>query len=73
MGAEASDNRSIFGIASSLGVPIDISQTRVKPMVGTELETRGVRRGTRYYVAGEAPPDEEADDTCAKGQGLAES
>jgi hypothetical protein len=45
----------IGGIASSRGLPVDIAQTLVKPMVGTTLETRRVRRGMRYYVAGEAP------------------
>jgi hypothetical protein len=30
----------------------------VKPLVGSTVETRGVRRGTRYYPAGEAPSEE---------------
>jgi hypothetical protein len=51
----------IGGIASSLGVPIELAQTLVRPLMGKELETRGVRRGMRYYVAGEAPPDENAE------------
>jgi len=49
----------IGGIASSLGVPIELAQTVVKPLIGAELETRGVRRGTRYYLTGEAPPSED--------------
>jgi hypothetical protein len=48
----------IGGIASSLGIPIDIAQPIVRPLVGPTLETRGVRRGTRYYLVGEAPPEE---------------
>jgi len=49
----------IGGIASSLGVPIDIAQSLIRPMVGSTVETRGFRRGTKYYVAGEAPPEED--------------
>jgi hypothetical protein len=51
----------IGDIASSLGVPVEIAQTLVRPMVGEGLETRGIRRGMTYYVQGEALPDEEED------------
>jgi hypothetical protein len=57
----------IGGIASELGVPIEIAQTIVRPLVGTELDTSGVRRGMRYYLAGEAPP---SDDELLKSAGL---
>ncbi len=50
---------SIGGIASSLGVPIELAQTIAKPLVGRVLETRGVRRGVKYYIAGTAPPEDE--------------
>jgi hypothetical protein len=49
--------QQIGGIASSLGLPVELTQTLVKPMIGKDLETRGVRRGTRYYPIGEAPPE----------------
>ena len=48
----------IGGIASSLDVSIEVAQALVKPLVGSEIETRGVRRGMRYYRMGEAPPEE---------------
>jgi len=54
--------QQIGGIASALAVPIDLAQTLVRPMIGKELETRGIRRGMRYYVTGEAPPEEPADE-----------
>jgi hypothetical protein len=56
----------VGGIASSLGVPIDLAQTLVRPMIGTDLETRGVRRGTRYYLSGDAPPEEIEDELEAE-------
>jgi hypothetical protein len=49
----------VGGIASTLGVPIDVAQTLIRPLVGKTLETRGVRRGTRYYLIGQAPPEED--------------
>ena len=49
----------IGGIASALGVPVEIAQALIRPLVGKTLETRGVRRGMRYYLQGEAPPDED--------------
>lgn len=50
--------QTMGGIASSLGVPIELAQYVVRPMVGAQLETRGLRRGTRYYVGGMAPPED---------------
>ena len=59
---EANPGLAIGGIASALGgIPIDIAQTIVRPMVGYELESRGVRRGMTYYVTGTAPPLPEED------------
>jgi hypothetical protein len=49
----------VGGIASSLGVPIEIAQTIIRPLVGSALETRGTKRGMRYYAAGQAPPEDE--------------
>jgi hypothetical protein len=56
---EADPGQPIGGIASSLGVPIELAQTVIRPLVGAELETRGVRRGMKYYVTGQAPPEED--------------
>jgi len=47
------------GIASAISLPVDLTQTLVRPMVGESLETRGVRRGTKYFLQGEAPPQTE--------------
>jgi hypothetical protein len=55
----ADPGQPIGGIASRLGVSIELAQTVVRPLVGRELETRGVRRGMKYYVTGDAPPEEE--------------
>jgi hypothetical protein len=48
------------GIASQMAVAPDIASIVVKPHVadGT-IATRGNRRGTRYYLPGDAPPEEE--------------
>jgi hypothetical protein len=42
-------------IASELGVPVQIAQVVVYPLVGSVLETTGVKKGTRYYLPGAAP------------------
>lgn len=43
------------GIASSLGVPVEVAQLVVRPLVGDKLVTRGERRGARYYAPEDAP------------------
>jgi hypothetical protein len=58
--------QTMGSIASSLEVPIDVAQMLVRPLVGVELETRGEKRGTRYYVMGDAP-DEEPESEDAEG------
>jgi len=58
----------IGGIASSLGVPIELAKTIVRPLIGTDIEAHGVRRGTRYYLVGEAPPVEEDEVTDASSE-----
>jgi hypothetical protein len=45
----------IGGIASSLGVEVEMAQLLVKPLLGEQLVTRGIKRGTRYYLPGDAP------------------
>jgi hypothetical protein len=57
----------IGGIASAVGVEVDMAQVLVKPLVGQQLVTRGVKRGTRYYVPGDAPP-EDAESEAAGSQ-----
>jgi hypothetical protein len=49
----------IGGIASSIGVPVEVAQLVVRPLLGKDLVTRGTRRGTRYYLPDDAPPEEE--------------
>lgn len=51
----------IGGIASALGVQVDMAQVLVKPLIGQHLVTRGIKRGTKYYLPENAPPDEEAE------------
>lgn len=49
----------IGGVATAIGVPVEHAQVLVRPLVSEGvLETRGVKRGTRYYLAGTAPPAE---------------
>jgi hypothetical protein len=51
-------------IASTMGVTPDIAQIVVRPHVADEsIVTRGNRRGTRYYLPADAPPEEESPDT----------
>jgi hypothetical protein len=43
-------------IATELRIPVEVAQVVVYPLVTSgELETTGVKRGTRYYVRGAAP------------------
>jgi hypothetical protein len=42
---------AIGGIASQIGVPLEITQTLVRSLVGSELRTEGDKRGTKYYPA----------------------
>jgi hypothetical protein len=47
-------------IASTLGVAPDIASIVVRPQVSDgSIVTRGNRRGTRYYLPADAPPEEE--------------
>lgn len=39
----------IGSIASAIGLPVEYTQTLVRPLVGVELRTEGVKRGTRYF------------------------
>jgi hypothetical protein len=44
---------AIGGIASSMGVPIDVAKSLVRPLVDSDkLKTEGVKRGMKYF-----PPD----------------
>ncbi|WP_447976758.1 hypothetical protein [Candidatus Nitrospira bockiana] len=44
-----SEGLKINDIASLLGVSIDVAKVVVHPLVGPQLRTEGVRRGTRYF------------------------
>jgi hypothetical protein len=48
----------IGGLADSIGVDVEVTQALVSPLIGAEVETRGTRRGTRFYAMGDAPRDE---------------
>ena len=53
---QAEPGLKIGEIANELGIPIEIAQVVVYPLVASgELETTGVKRGTRYYIRGGAP------------------
>jgi hypothetical protein len=57
----------IGGIASSLGVPVDVAQVIVRPLVADEqLTTRGTRRGMRYFAPEDAPPQEKEQEDGAE-------
>jgi hypothetical protein len=45
------------GIAARLGVEVGHAQTIIRTLVGDSLETRGSRRGTRYYHPDDLPPE----------------
>jgi hypothetical protein len=43
-------------IGDRLGVPVEVAQVLVRPLLWDDaLETTGTRKGTRYYIAGKAP------------------
>jgi hypothetical protein len=44
---------AIGGVASQIGVPLEITQTLVRPLIGEQIRTEGVKRGTRYYPVDE--------------------
>jgi hypothetical protein len=53
----------IGGIAFQLGIPIEFTQSICRPLLDRdELETRGQRRGTRYFLKGTGPPRDAATD-----------
>jgi hypothetical protein len=44
------DGLKMGDIAKLLGVNVDLAKLVVRPMVGLQLETRGVKRGARYFA-----------------------
>jgi hypothetical protein len=50
----------IADIADRLGVPTEMAQLIVRPLVGEVLETTGAKKGTRYWLAGQGPPQKSA-------------
>ena len=50
-----SDGLRIPDIAELLGVSVDMAKLVVKPLVGEQFEIKGVKRGARYYMKGQAP------------------
>ncbi len=58
----------VGGIAARLSVDVTQAQTIVRPLVGDSLETRGTRRGTRYFHPDDLPPE-----TDVEGPGAAEA
>ncbi len=60
---EADPGIQMGGIASKLGVPIEFAQSISRPLLESgELETRGARRGMRYFVKGAAPEEASAEE-----------
>jgi len=45
----------ISEIADRLGVPTDLAQLLMRPLIADRFDTTGVKRGTRYYPKGTAP------------------
>jgi len=42
-------------IATVVGLEVAVLRLVVRPMVGLEIETRGARKATRYYLRGSCP------------------
>jgi hypothetical protein len=60
---EANAGIQMGGIASQLGIPIEYAQNITRPLLDSGgLETRGQRRGTRYYLKGQAPSQRDETD-----------
>jgi hypothetical protein len=51
----------IGGIAAKLAVDIAYARIIARPLVGDSLETRGARRGTRYYRPDDLPEEPEVE------------
>lgn len=49
------DGPRIGDFADRLGVPTEMASLIVRPLVGESLETTGARKGTRYWLCGQAP------------------
>jgi hypothetical protein len=47
-----SEGLKISDVARLLGISTEMAKVVVRPMIGEQLRTEGVRRGTRYYLAG---------------------
>lgn len=47
-------------IAERLGVPIEVAQVIVRPLLPDTLETVGQRKGTKYFLRGEGPESKRA-------------
>ena len=47
---QEADGLKIGDIARLLGVSVDLAKLVVRPMVGLQLEQRGVKRGARYFA-----------------------
>lgn len=45
----------ITAIAQVLQLEVPVTQLALRPMIGVELETRGSRRATKYYLKGKVP------------------
>src|SRR6185312_10190626 len=45
---EAPDGLKMVDIAKLLGVSVDMAKVVVRPLVGSQLQVRGVKRGARY-------------------------
>ena len=48
-------------IASNLGVASNLAQVIIGPLLPT-MDTRGARRGMKYYLPDRAPPEESDDE-----------
>lgn len=58
---------TLQSIAQVLTLEVPVAQLVVRPLVGTELETCGRRRGMKYYLTGTAPREQTKDrDTTVK-------
>lgn len=66
---EANPGIQMGGIASRLGVPIEYAQNITRPLLDSgDLETRGQRRGMRYYLKGQGPSQGDESDGAAESE-----
>lgn len=50
-----SEGLKVTDIAKLLGISVDMAKLVIRPLVGKQLEMKGIKRGAKYYLSGAAP------------------